>query len=334
MITLLWSFCALMFFQAAPTPQLPEFYKTVHRVSWVVKDLDRVRSGWSRLGFPPATDEGEIELANLKGKGQPSASVVRVATTRLGDLEIDWIQPISGRNAYSDFLARHGEGIFGLVHQVATQAALSGELERLGQAGIGVLQDQQIDTGDGFIRMVYFDTESAGKYTLGLILYPGAPRVSPGANTGRAPFDRKNSQFAFVVRDPKPVSEFWQRAGFPAIAVTHGPLRDRIYRGQPGQFDHNLGWQRHGTVVYEWCIPLQGPTAYEDHLKAHGEGFHHLAFQVDDIDKVIADWTARGFPSIQSGAWGEAGKQGSGRFAYMDTDAIGGVTVELLWSFR
>ena len=37
-------------------------------------------------------------------------------------------------------------------------------------------------------------------------------------------------------------------------------------------------------------------------------------------------------PIVQSGAWGEAGKPGAGRFAYADTTRFGGVTVELLWN--
>ena len=39
--------------------------------------------------------------------------------------------------------------------------------------------------------------------------------------------------------------------------MSHGPLRDRVYRGQPGQFDQELGWQRHGEVVYEWIRMLK-----------------------------------------------------------------------------
>jgi hypothetical protein len=37
---------------------------------------------------------------------------------------------------------------------------------------------------------------------------------------------------------------------------------------------------------------------------------------------------------VQSGAWGEKGKPGSGRFAYAATDAFGGVTTEFLWNHR
>ena len=75
----------------------------------------------------------------------------------------------------------------------------------------------------------------------------------------------------------------------------------------------------------EWIRPLAGPTVYEDFLSAHGEGVHHIAFEVDDLDKALATWKAAGFEVAQSGAWGEAGQPGSGRFVYLDTESAGGV---------
>jgi hypothetical protein len=116
------------------------------------------------------------------------------------------------------------------------------------------------------------------------------------------------------------------------MEVTHGPLTDLVYRGQPGRFDQRLGWHRHGTVTWEWIEPVAGPTVYEDFLKEHGEGFHHFALDVPDIDAASAAWQARGVKIVQSGGWGEKGKPGSGRFAYAATDAFGGVSTELLWN--
>jgi catechol 2,3-dioxygenase-like lactoylglutathione lyase family enzyme len=137
-----------------------------------------------------------------------------------------------------------------------------------------------------------------------------------------------------VVRSLEKVSAYWERLGFPAMDITHGPLTDLVHRGQPGRFDQRLGWHRHGTVTWEWIEPLAGPTVYEEHLKEHGEGFHHFAFDVPDMDAACAAWEALGVPIVQSGAWGEKGKPGSGRFAYAATDAFGGVTTEFLWNHR
>jgi catechol 2,3-dioxygenase-like lactoylglutathione lyase family enzyme len=170
---------------------------------------------------------------------------------------------------------------------------------------------------------------AAGKYVVGLTFGSVAP-ASQAPPT--SPFGAKLSQYALVVKDLKAVSDYWENLGIPAMDVTHPTLTDLEYHGKPGQFDQKLGWHRHGTITWEWITPLAGPTVYQDFLDEHGEGFHHLAFDVADIDEVGEAWTALGYPIVQSGGWGERGKPGSGRFAYSDTTAIGGLTIELLWN--
>jgi hypothetical protein len=142
------------------------------------------------------------------------------------------------------------------------------------------------------------------------------------------------SQLAFVVRDPEPVSAFWAKLGFPPFTFTHPELGDKMYHRRPAQFDMRLGWQRHAQMPFEWIQPLRGPNVYEDHLARHGEGLHHLAFDVEDMDAAIRRWESLGYPLTMSGSWGEAGKAGSGRFAYVDAHAIGGTDIELLWNYR
>ena len=306
--------------------QLPDFYRTVNRMSWVVGDLDRATQGWSKLGFAQIRDLGEVELPEVQYRGQPAAVKVRVASGSLGDVRVDWIQPLGGQNAYTGFLKEHGDGVFALLHRVPTLEAFNKELERLRGLGVNVFESGTLE--DGAVRYAYLDTAAQGKYVLGLVCLP------PGLEREPPPSATKISQFAFVARDPKAASRFWEKLGFPAMTFTHGATRDPRYRGQPGQFDQELGWQRHGKVAYEWILPLKGPNVYEDHLKVHGEGIHHLGLPVEDMDNAIREWGAAGFAVAQSGAWGEAGKKGSGRFAYIDTDPIGGLTIELLWSFR
>jgi NAD(P)-dependent dehydrogenase (short-subunit alcohol dehydrogenase family) len=68
----------------------------------------------------------------------------------------------------------------------------------------------------------------------------------------------------------------------------------------------------------------------EDFLKEHGEGFHHLGFNVSDMDASLAALQSRGLDVTMSGGWNVNGHEG--RFAYLDTYKHGGVTVELLWN--
>jgi catechol 2,3-dioxygenase-like lactoylglutathione lyase family enzyme len=324
---------ALAWLAAAAAPsaiQAPEMYRAVTSVHWVVRDLDAVKQGWGRLGFPSLKDFGEVPLA-LSVRGQAVQARVRVAMTVLPGLTVYWIQPVEGATAYAEFLKQHGDGIFSLNHRAPSLAALEAEVARLGPLGVGVLQRSEVETDAGTLTVVHLDTEGPGKYALCLVhgSAPGEDTAAPAP-----PFPVKLAQFAFVVRDLAAVSAFWKKVGLPELELTHPAISDRLYHGQPASFDQELGWQRHGAVTYEWIRSVAAPTVYDDFLKAHGEGLHHLAFEVSDLDRALASWKAAGFEAVQSGAWGEKGKPGSGRYAYVGTESVGGVFVELLWNQR
>lgn len=311
-------------------PALPDLYKSVHAVTWVVRDVEKTVAGWHKLGFTDIRIVGDVTFGDVRYRGKPATCIARVAEGHLGDVAVQWIQPLEGTNAYSEFLARHGTGMFSLVHRAPSREALQAELERMKALGVGMLQSEAAPEAATPSLRTYLDTEPQGKYALGLIYSPDAAADSPLT----AASGRKVVQFAFTVRELEPVLEFWSRLGFTDKSITHPFLWDLRYHDQPGQFDADLGWQRHGRVVYEWVHPLKGPTVYLDHMEKHGEGFHHIAFQVDDLDQEVARWNALGFPFLQGGAWGEKGKAGWGRYAYQDTDAIAGAEVELLWNYR
>jgi methylmalonyl-CoA/ethylmalonyl-CoA epimerase len=154
--------------------------------------------------------------------------------------------------------------------------------------------------------------------------------VPCGGAVPAPPPDLKLSQFALVVKELASVSAFWRKLGWPEMVFTHPAIRDRRYRDAAGTFDQELGWHRHGTVTYEWIRSVRGPTVYDDFLKTHGEGVHHLGFDVPDFDAALARWARQGMKEAQSGAWGDPGKPGSGRYAYVDSEPAGGVFVELL----
>ncbi len=308
---------------------LPDMYKSVHALTWVVRDVEKSVAGWKKLGFTDIRIVGDVTFADVRYRGNSATCTARVAEGHLGDVAVQWIQPLQGNNAYSEFLARHGTGMFSLVHRATSREALHAEIERMKTLGVGILQSESVPVaGDTSIR-TYLDTEPQGKYALGLIYSPDAADSRVTALPGR-----KVVQFAFTVRELQPVLDFWSRLGFTDRSVTHPPLWDLRYHDRPADFDADLGWQRHGRVVYEWVHPLKGPTVYLDHMDRHGEGFHHIAFEVPDLDQEVARWIALGFPFLQGGAWGEKGKPGWGRYAYQDTDAIAGAEVELLWNYR
>jgi len=308
--------------------QLPEFYRTIPRMYWVVDDAARVAAAWQKAGVPSSGGAEPITAAGVQLRGRTVNHSFRVRSAHFANLRAEWVQPLSGSSAWSEFLKRHGSGIFALAYRAPSLETLEAEVVRLQSSGVSILERGILprESGRG-VHYVFLDTAAQGKYCLGLI-YDPEPESVPGGTGPRV------TQFALVAREPENVSAYWQKLGFPAFAFTHPDLTDKVYKGSPAAFDMRLGWQRHLSIPFEWIQPLKGPNVYEDHVAKHGEGFHHIAFDVPDMDKAISQWNALGFPVTMSGGWGEKNAPGSGRFAYHDTHAAGGIDIELLWNYR
>ncbi len=321
LLTVLLSACT------SKTTETPAHLKHVDQVLWVIDDLENVFAHWDNLGFSQVlvldTVEARLEQADKKVQ-------LRLALANLGGAHIAWIQPIGGISLFSDFLTDHGNGAMSLVHRLKGAEQLKDEQDRLSSLGVDILEKFSIFTGRGDLKYMLMDTQEEGKYILGFTYGDHSPWQELTAENQH---QMKINQYAFAIREADEVSDFWAKLGFPEFQINHPVLGDTKYYGE--LVDHELiqGWQRHGTVAYEWCIPVKPPIVYEDHINLHGEGIHHLAYSVSDMDAVLQDYEARGYINTMGGTWGEKGKAGSGRYEYIGLEDAGGVTIELLWNY-
>ncbi len=306
--------------------QLPDAYRTVSRLMWVVPDAERTAAAWAKAGVP-TTPVREVSLTGAKWKGRSVDLGMRYTAALFENTIAILVQPSGEDGPFGEFLSKHGAGVLSLIHGFPDEPSMRAEQKRLETAGARALLEGTVQEREVGVPFVLFDTVAQGKYSLGLTVIPETP-MPAGTRT------RRVTQFAFVARDLEAVSRYWEKLGLPALTYSHPDMSELVYRGKPGNFDMRLGWQRHGKVVYEWIQPQRGPSTYEEHLKKHGEGLHHVAFNVDDMDAAIREWEGFGFPLAMGGAWGAKGKPGSGRFAYHDLDQPCGIEVELLWNFK
>lgn len=186
--------------------QLPEYYKTVNRVTWVVNNLDRIRPAWEALGLTDVQPYVNIELTG-QYRGKPVTIYAWQITGRLGNLTVDMIQPMEGHaDAYNHFLSTHGEGILSIVHEVPSRQEMDREIARMKAKGVAVLQQVTVQLDRTPVTYTYFDTEPEGKFVLGLVYRPGGMRAA----TGRATV----SHFGPVVWDAAAVSAYWAKLGY------------------------------------------------------------------------------------------------------------------------
>ncbi len=136
------------------------------------------------------------------------------------------------------------------------------------------------------------------------------------------------TQIAFVVKDiVNESASFADTVGIPApeIILT-APLEQSkmMYRGKPSPAQAKLAFIKLGSLDIELIEPVSEPSIWNDVLKEKGEGLHHLAFQVTDLNAMLAHLTRKGFETIQTGDFG------TGRYAYVDTTPSLKTLIELL----
>jgi hypothetical protein len=304
-----------------------EPYKKVDHVIWVVNQLETVVDSWEKLGF---TDFKHLEKAELRT--DEKFIEVKAMAANLAGSKVIWIQPVRGRSFLTDVLEKNGPGIYALIHPVKSKSMIKHETERLQKRRVDVEIQFTLKSDDYQVEYTVMQTEKDGTYDIGFAHHSEAEKIFQnldGSNTNNLRF----SQYAFTTNEPKEVSRYWSHIGLPKMEITHGSVHDKTYYGKPSDFDMKLGWQKHGDVTYEWCIPLKSPNVYEDHINQKGQGVHHFGFNVANMEQVLNHFKEKGFVISQSGGWGEKGKPGSGKFAYIDPKPLGGIAVELLWSY-
>jgi catechol 2,3-dioxygenase-like lactoylglutathione lyase family enzyme len=319
---------AVMYLFAGACPaQLPDYYQSINRVTWLVPNIDAILPSWIALGMTDIHKYADIKAIGTD-HGKPATIKTQQATGRLGNLAVNFLQPAEGQsNSYIDFLQKHHDGIFSVVHEVPSKDAMDKEIQRMASLGVNVLQQVTVEIDQTPVTYTYFDTEPQGKFVLGLVYWPGgAPK----------PLEQKTvSHIAPVARDAAAAAAFWQKLGFPSFELVHAtPREDSRYRGQPLLLAFEVGFQRIGSNTFEWIQPPAAPpNIYDDFLKLHGEGIQHIGMPVDDLAKATAAYEKLGFSVWQAGAWGDVGKPHSGQYHYMNTDKIGGLSVELLHAY-
>ncbi|HXE79721.1 MAG TPA: VOC family protein [Vicinamibacterales bacterium] len=302
-------------------------YGHVASLGWIVRDVDAVASAWRRLGVTAISGPEDVVLKGTH-KNRAVHLRVRCATASFPNAHVKWIQPLEGESEFDTFLRTHGDGVHHLTFRVPDTARLEAEIATYRAAGVDVVQRLTWMTPGGPSEVVYLDTARDGG-GIAIALESGGDRSWPASAQNAPPFGPV-TQYAILVRDVRSVSRFYERLGFAPIEVERNVSLDRRYRGRPAGFEMFLGWGRWSDVVFEWIEPIVGPSIYDEQLERAGEGFHHLAFNVPDMDEAVALLESKGLTVTMSGGWDSNGHQG--RFAYLDAERHGGVAIELLWN--
>lgn len=134
----------------------------IFQICWVVEDIEAAEQEFTRqwgverwlrmpdIAFGPET---------TTYRGEPADYVVHVSIGYAGSQQLELIQPVSGRNLYTEFLETHGVGVHHMAWVPDDYEAMLLEAER---RGMSVVQQGRVE-GAG-MEFSYLDAGPLGGY--------------------------------------------------------------------------------------------------------------------------------------------------------------------------
>jgi len=139
-------------------------------------------------------------------------------------------------------------------------------------------------------------------------------------------------QVAIVTKDIETSAKRWAAVlgmEVPKISTTRPGQEVKVqFRGKPSTGQAKLAFFKLGQMVVELIEPVGKDTSWKLFLDQHGEGVQHLGFQVQDLNRAIANAEKSGMSVLHRGRY----DKDNGDYVYIDSEKALGVTLEFLHS--
>ncbi len=143
---------------------------------------------------------------------------------------------------------------------------------------------------------------------------------------------RHVTQIGLVVKDIEKSRAAWSKllgVEEPRIVETESwESTHMTFRGKPSEARAKLTFFKLENIVIEIIQPIGGPSTWRNFLEKHGEGIHHVAFQVDDLQQTLEKFRRMGIEAEQKGEYK------GGCYVYTDSESKLGAITELLHAHR
>ena len=156
--------------------------------------------------------------------------------------------------------------------------------------------------------------------------------IGPDSTQNEGVFGGGNMvQIGLVVKDIKKTSQAY--ADFLCVDVPQWFLTDTLdkahteFRGNSTPAQAKLAFFQLNNITIELIEPVGGPSTWQEFLDTHGEGVHHIAFEIKGMEEKIKKLAAKDMVLIQKGDYE------GGRYSYIDASSSLCVLLELLENY-
>ena len=132
-------------------------------------------------------------------------------------------------------------------------------------------------------------------------------------------------QVGVIVKDLNKTIDFLTKLGLGPFDKFFASHPSATVRGKKAAYSVETAGSQLGAVQLELIEHQSGETVQKEFLDEKGEGMHHILFRVSDLDATIEKFSKQGVQVLQQDRF-----VGGGGMAYMGTDDIGGMVIELV----
>ena len=100
----------------------------------------------------------------------------------------------------------------------------------------------------------------------------------------------------------------------------------KVYHGMPGDFTYRMAFTELGPIELELIQPLEGESVWADFVAEHGQGIHHIRFNVLDMQPVVDHLAKYGARVNQMGS----GLRPGTAWAVFGTEDLIGFAIEVM----
>ncbi len=314
-----------------------KIFSNARQFAVVVRNLqDAMRRMNDKFGIGPWTEFhfSKENMTDMTYYGEPEEYAMNIGISHIGNVEIELIQPVSGKNIYMDFLDKHGEG---LHHICLDTSDYEKACEILLAAGCPLASSGKIlgQKEADYQLFSYYDCREKLGFYVELYKVVGDfegldwavdCKIESSELEGKVFSDTR--QISAAVNH---LGEYMQNLkdifGFEPWECFHfnkDTVSDMKYCGKPYDYKVDIGVTTVGNVDIELLSPFTDGNTYYDFIQEHGQGLQHICFETEDFERTEKILLANGCEKVQEGT-----VAGGTYYAYYDCRKLLGFYVEL-----
>jgi len=109
-------------------------------------------------------------------------------------------------------------------------------------------------------------------------------------------------QVGIIVRDiEKSIEKYREIMGWEPVGRAETPKGETYYYGEKEDFCVKMAFYQFDNIEIELLEPAWGRSLWQDYLDEHGEGIHHILFDVDNFSGTQARLEKHGIKLAQEG---------------------------------